>query len=339
MATLAVERPEAVAQGPAETGSGPPAGWLPPGKSCAICFSIDDVHPARAADLFDAGGDLEAGVLGRVDRLLRRHAELKASLCVTADWRAKTPYPTRRLLAMLPGLSKLFYLAERWPEATMRLDRHPDFVAFLKSLPRVEIVPHGLHHIQRGPRVPVEFEQATYAECAAALERVATIMEAAGLDPAPGHIPPSWTAPPALRRAMRDAGLLFLVSARDLRTPVRRDAVTVLSQMDGQPLIFPGMTDEGLVHIPVNFQATSSVDRALAILECGGLLSIKAHVATEIGRYRALDGLDGLYANYLDAVFAQCKARFGDRIWWASMTDIARRFAAAKARPMHLAAS
>src|SRR5688572_5931553 len=107
-----------------------PTDWLPPGKSCAICFSIDDVHPARAADLFDAGGDLEKGVLGRVLELLQRHPDLKASLCVTADWRPKSPYSTRRLLAALPVLSRYLYLVERWPEGEMRLDRHPNFVAF-----------------------------------------------------------------------------------------------------------------------------------------------------------------------------------------------------------------
>lgn len=320
-------------------GAGPPPGWLPPGRSCAICFSIDDVHPATAADDFDAGGDLERGVLGRVLRLLRRHERLRVSLCVTPDWRARTPYPTRRLLAALPGLSRLFYLAERWPQGTMRLDRHPEFVAFLKAMPRTEIVPHGLHHIQRGPRVPVEFERASYDECRAALDRAAAIMAAAGLQPAPGHVPPSWAAPPALRRAMRDSGLRFLVSARDLATPVARDALTAMSGMAGRPLIFPAMTEEGLVHIPVNFQATSGLDRALAILEAGGLLSIKAHVAKTVGRYTALDGLDRVYANYLDALFAHCEARFGDRIWWASLGEVAERFAAAAAPARAAAAS
>jgi hypothetical protein len=94
-------------------------------------------------------------------------------------------------------------------------------------------------------------------------------------------------------------------------------------------LIFPDLTDEGLVHIPANFQATSDIDRALSVLEAGGLLSIKAHVIKQVGSYTALDGLDADYASYLDRVLTRCRERFGDRIWWASMGEITDRFLAA----------
>ena len=30
--------------------------WLPPGKDCAVVFSIDDIHPARSTDYYEAGG-------------------------------------------------------------------------------------------------------------------------------------------------------------------------------------------------------------------------------------------------------------------------------------------
>ena len=313
-------------------GAGPPAGWLPPGKSCAICFSVDDIHPARSGDLFEAGGDLDRGVLGRVRRLAGRHAELRPSLCVTADWRALSPYPTRRLLAAMPLVRRHFFLADRWPEGTMRLDRHRAFVEYLKSMPRVEIVPHGLHHIQRGRRVPREFERASYDEARHALDRIDSIMAAAGLEPAAGHAPPGWAASPGFRPAMKDRGLRFILSARDIRTPIRSEAIADMTGLAGQPLILPSLTEEKLVHIPTNFQATNDPDRAVAVLAAGGLLSIKAHVAKRVGRYTALDALDDVYANYLDTLFSQLKARFGERIWWASMSDIADRFAAAAAR-------
>lgn len=337
---LAWTRPRAGAKPVPRSAGSPPRAWLPPGKTCAICFSVDDVHPGRVEDGFEAGGDLEEGVLGEVLHLLRRHPELRAGLCVTPDWRPIRPYPTRRLLAALPALARRFYLAERWPKGRMRLDRHPAFVAFLKTMPRVEIIPHGLHHIQRGTRVPMEFENASYRACADALAAGDAIMKAAGLTPSRGHVPPGWAAPPPLRRAMKDAGLTFLVSARDLETEIQTHAVAAMSGLRDQPLIFPGWTEEGLVHIPVNFQATSEAQRAVDILECGGLLSIKAHAVKSVGTYTALDGLDRVYGNYLDSLFAQLKARFGDRIWWASMGEIADRFAgAALERPAVAAVS
>lgn len=308
-----------------------PAGWLPPGKRCAICFSIDDLHPARSSDGFEAGGDLADGVLGNVLRLAARHPELRSTLCVTPDWRPRSPFSTRPLLAALGGIAKQFYLSPRWPEGKMRLDRHPEFCRFLGAMSRVEIVPHGLHHVQKGPNGPAEFERAHYDQCRSALRQVAEIMSAAGLDSAPGHCPPCWVAPPPLRQAMADAGLTFVASARDIRTPVQPEARTAMSGMNQQPLIFPGLTAEGLVHIPINFQATNDPHRAFQILEAGGLLSVKAHAVKQIGRYTALDGLDAAYTESLDALFAACRDRFGDGIWWATMGEIAGRFEAAAA--------
>ena len=301
----------------------PVADWLPPGKSCAICLSIDDVHPARADNGFEAGGDLDAGMLGHLLRLQDRHPLLRTTLCVTPDWRPRSPYPTRRLLRAFPRLADHFYLSRRWPDGMMRLDRHPAFVGFLKALPRVEIVPHGLHHIQKGFNGPAEFERSSESASRAALARIDRIMAAAGLASAPGHSPPGWAAPPAFRRAMKAHGLHFVASARDVRTPIHAEARTAMSGLHGQPLIRPGLTEEGLVHIPANFQATSDLDRALAILGSGGLLSIKAHAAKRVGTYVALDGLDTDYGEYLDSILKRCTARFGDGIWWATMGEIA----------------
>lgn len=308
-----------------------PQTWLPPGKSCAICFSIDDVHPARTRDGFDAGGDGAEGALGWMLRLMQWHEQLRTTLCVTADWRACAPYPTNSILPRIPGLSNRIYLSKRWPAGTMRLDRHPNFVSFLKSLQRVEFVPHGLHHIQRGPNGPAEFEKASYQDCIAALAQVEHIFTLADLPFAAGHSPPGWAAPDPLRLAMKDRGLRFLASARDVRTAIHSHATTAMSGLLGQPLIFPGITPEGLVHIPANFQATSNIDRAFAILDAGGLVSVKAHIAKRVGTYVALDGLDEAYTDSLNGLFADCVDRFGDSIWWATMGEIAERFAAAVA--------
>lgn len=310
----------------------PPPDWLPPGKSCAVCFSIDDIHPARSTQGYEAGGDLAHGVLGQLQWLLDRHPGLKATLCVTPDWRPRSPVASH-VAARIPWLRDRVYLAPRWPEATMRLDRHPDFCAALRALPRCEIVPHGLHHVQRGPNGPQEFERASESACVDALDRGARIFEAAGLSVAPGHSPPGWTAPPALRRAMVRHGLSFLASARDILTPIAPEAVTAMSGLSGVSLIFPDWTPEGLVHIPANFQATSALDRATAILEAGGLLSLKAHAVKAIAGYVALDGLDAHYAETLDRVLTQLSHRFEDRIWFATMGDVAERFAAAHRSP------
>src|SRR5436190_16149578 len=108
--------------------------WLPPGKHAAICFSIDDLHPAKSSDYYEAGGDLGAGALAHLEWLLERHPQLRVTLFVTADWMEISPAPTRRRLMAIPYVRDHMYLAGHWRAGTMRLDRHPEFVRYLKNL-------------------------------------------------------------------------------------------------------------------------------------------------------------------------------------------------------------
>jgi hypothetical protein len=126
---------------------------------------------------------------------------------------------------------------------------------------------------------------------------------------------------------MIEVGIKAVSSARDIRTPVSSAATTNMSGLKGVSLIYPESICEGrLLHITSNFQATSTVDRALEIIEHGGLLSIKAHAAKHHHGYTALDGMDELYRNYLDLIFTRLEERYGDSLWWTSMGEIAGRY-------------
>jgi hypothetical protein len=155
------------------------------------------------------------------------------------------------------------------------------------------------------------------------LDAAMALFESARLPLLRGMAPPGWHAPPPLLQAMRDAGLAFVASARDLDTPVSPGAAANGSGLRGVPLFRPERIDPGLLHIPTNFQATSTIDRALAILDCGGLLSIKAHLLVASGAYRALDGLSPEYRESLHRLFSTIEERFGDAIWWTSMGELA----------------
>src|ERR1035438_10398073 len=95
------------------------SGWLLPGKQAAICFTIDDVHPGRSFDAYEAGGDLGQGALGHVEWLCQRHPQLHVTLFVTPDWREISPFPTRKFLSSLPFLRNQLYLAKTLPAETM----------------------------------------------------------------------------------------------------------------------------------------------------------------------------------------------------------------------------
>jgi hypothetical protein len=279
----------------------------------AVCFSVDDVHPAPIA--------MEA--LGHLQWLQQRHPQLRVTLFTTADWRTVDPYPTRRLLRRIPIVRDRVFTVPVLRRGTFRLDRHEGFCAMLRGWPGVELALHGLHHVRTGLKPVHEFAGRSAAECRGAIESAMRVFESARLPIVRGMSPPGWDAAPELLSAMRAAGLTFVASARDLDTPPSPDAVANGSGLRGVSLIHPQRIEPGLVHFPTNFQATSPIERALAILECGGLLSVKAHLLAESGSYRALDGLTTAYRDYLDRVFCTIEDRFGDGERWTSMGELA----------------
>ena len=317
----------------------PCSDWLPAGKQGAVCFSVDDVHPATSSDAYEAGGDLARGALGHLERLLDRHPQLRATLFVTPDWRLQHLVPTRRWLTRIPGIRDLVHWAPIRRRAHFRVDRFPDFVAYLNGMRNIEVAVHGLTHTHPGERMAVEFQRQNRRECRALLRAATAIFDAGGLRYVPGFQAPAWNAPPALCEALCDEGFRFLCSARDLRTAVGADARTVMSGLAGASLIAPTWIIESgadretgrrppecpLVHITTNFQATSTIERALEIIDARGLLSIKAHIFKSGGGITMADGLDHAYINYLDLLCRELDRRYGGRLWWTSLSEVADR--------------
>lgn len=297
--------------------------WKPPGKNAAVCFTIDDIHPGKNTDYYEAGGDLEKGRLGLVKWLLDRHPQLKVTLFTTANWREISPVPTRKLLSSIPGLRDKFYLSKRLKKDTMNLERHPEFVNFLNNWDSAEIAFHGLYHVHKGLKIPVEFQNQTEKEFADIVKEMKRIFEASGIHHAMGICPPGWNAPDALLNQLVANDFDYVASARDIFTKISTEAKTNMSGMMGEPLIYPSLVKDGkLIHFPTNFQANSTVERARNILNNSGLLSIKAHIVKSVFGYVAIDGVDELYMNYLDVLFTNLEDQYGDDLWWTSMGEI-----------------
>ena len=301
-----------------------PQGWLPRGKAAAICLSIDDVHPGRSTDHYDGGGDLDAGALGLVRQLLDAHPNLKVTLFATADWREISPAPSA-ILRRIPVIKDRFYQTRVLPKGTRSLARHPWFVEYLKSLPRTEVGLHGLHHIHTGPNVHVEFQDECAAECQGKLKMALSIFEAARLPRPSGMCPPGWNAPSELLVAMEQLAFDYVASARDIRTEVVENAVTAMSGLWGVPLFQPTRVGKCLFHFTSNFQATSKIDRARAILDRRGLLAIKGHIIKNGLGHVAIDGIDTLYCNYLDVLFSQLERDYGEGLWWTTFGEVAAK--------------
>jgi hypothetical protein len=300
--------------------------WLPVGKRAAVVLTVDDVHPATSDDAYEAGGDLGKGALRHVEWLTARHPDLQVTLFTTPDWREIRAHPSRRLASRVPILRERMFLTPILPKGTMRVDRHPSFVDYLNRLTRVDVAIHGLHHVHRGRAVPMEIQGQDVPACRALLAEARSIFESARLAYVPGFQPPAWNVTPALVEACIAEGIRWIAGARDVRTAVEPTASAKMSGPTGLPLCEPSVTEaREVVHFTTNFQATSSLDRAIEIVEVGGLVAMKAHIVKNALDHVSLDGLDEDYRNHLDSLFFELERRFGDAIWWTSLDDIASR--------------
>ncbi len=299
--------------------------WLPAGKTAAVCFSVDDIHPGTSQDGYEAGGDLEAGALGRLVKLQRRHPFLKVTLCTTPDWRLDSLVAGGGLARYIPWVNRHVWWTRLHRPGHFRLDRHAHFVNFLNGLERCEIVPHGLAHAHVGPQFATEFQGESEERCAAIVQQALAIFRAAKLRYVRGYVPPAWEAPPPLIAALNRLDFEFITSARDLQTPIDASAVARQNGLQGVSLLYPQFVgDRRLVHLSCNFQATSPFERAVKIVELGGVLHIKAHIFKSGGGHTMLDGLDDLYCNYLDLLFTFLRKRF-THLWWAHLSEVAQR--------------
>jgi hypothetical protein len=299
-----------------------PIYWYNRARTAAVVLSIDDIFPGTSQSAYEAGGDLEKGALGRLLWLLERHPRLQITLFVTPDWRQISPV-AYRCWRHVPWVRDRVYLAKVLPKGTMDLRAHPDFVAFLSAMPRTEIALHGLHHIHEGESVSIEFQEQDRPTCARMLGQAIRIFDEAGLQWSRGLQPPGWNCPPALQQACRDVGIEWVTSARDICTPVSKHAKSAMSGLPGVSMLFPERIAPNLLHISTNFQATSPPERAFAILDAGGILSIKGHITKDLPGHTHLDGVDRLYMNYLDRLLDDIEHRYGEAIDWTTIGQLA----------------
>jgi hypothetical protein len=297
--------------------------WKPKDKKAAICFTIDDIFPGKSTDLYEAGGDLEKGVFKHLLWLTSRHPKLRITLFTTADWRETSPFPTRKLIAKIPSLRDKFYLSKVLKKGTMSLAKHPDFVKFLNQNQQFEIACHGLHHVHKGLKIPVEFQNQSKEEFQQIVKEMLAIFDTSKVNYVKGICPPGWNAPPQLMEVLQENEFTFLASSRDVRTPISREAKADMSGLKGVSLLYPEKLANNLVHFPSNVQANNAIDRVFEIIEEEGLVSIKGHMIKRVLNYVAVDGIDELYVNYIDCILTAVEAKYGDAIWWTTMGEMA----------------
>jgi hypothetical protein len=293
----------------------------------------------RKIGAWDSGTAEDLDLTLRIKKYFGRHPQLRITLFVTPDWRRQELVRTRRWVTRVPLLRERIHWAPLTPRGRFRIDRFPGFIAYLNTLPRTDCAVHGLHHAHRGPRLAMEFQGESRGRCRALLQEARRIFVSAGLRHVAGFAPPAWNAPPALCAALSEENFHFVASARDLDSPVTREARTAGDGLRGTSLIQPSWVDcapgceagaagsagSRLLHFTTNFQATSPPSRAHAIVEAGGLLLIKAHIFKSGGGITMRDGLDDEYCADLARLWGELDDRYGDALWWTSLQEVASR--------------
>ncbi len=300
--------------------------WLAPGKTAAVVVTLDDLAPHKKEDGADFGGDGESGQLRFLCRLLKEVPWLRITGFVIPDTTFVGHNPTRRWVKYLPeSMQDRVWGSKPIRPGTYRLDKYPEFVWLLHSVLRMEYALHGLHHAHPGLLTGHEYQLQSSWDIQRNLAEGSSILTRSGLKWVRGFCPPYFATPPNLVTALEDMGFDYLMSSRDLFTEVRLDAKSNMSGLKDVDLYRPQLLRNGLVHIPTNFQATSTRRRAFDIIEAGGLLSVKIHMSKITFGYTALDGLDDLYVNYLSSLFHELRYRYSDSIWWTTPLELARQ--------------
>jgi hypothetical protein len=305
-----------------ETMQGGPIRHFLPRPRAAVVLTVDGICPGPRDASLEAGGELERGALGDLLWLLDRHPQLRLTLFVSPDGRETSPVPNSPLRP-LSWLRDRVFQAPMLPKAGMDLRHYPDFVQFLNAMPRTEVGLHGLYHSHQAPRIAREFQNHDTATCSAMMQEAIATFEQSGLHFSRGLQPPGRSLPPALRQACAALGVEWVTSGRDLHSRLHPEAVAAAGcGLEGASLVYPQRTAEGLLHFPVNFQASSPAERAFDLLDLGGVLSVKAQVGKRAPGHEQTEGVDRVAMNFLDQLFSRIEDHYGDDIAWTTMGAI-----------------
>ncbi len=291
-------------------------------------FHVDNIHPESNREGWDCGGDRERGVFRHLLDLRKRFPQVKVTLFVTADWTDRSqPLWARALGRAVPEWRRN---PRHWPPSTFRLDRHREWCRWLASLEGFELAFHGLHHYNPRGFHGQEFIGLGYDECVSRLRRSEEIFRQTGLPASRGFRSPGWEVTEPLLRALADLNYDYVAGSGDFETPPSRTAVSEGAGLRGPPLIFPAY-HRGVLNLPQNWDIRkSSVERGLAIVREGGLLSAKGHINPVYENERYDNGLSEETMNHLCEML---EALEGEEVRYMALSEVARGFRAGELWP------
>lgn len=240
-----------------------------------IVLGLDDIHPEKAADGTDCGGDMDGGVLGKLFGLMEEFRSLRATLFVTPDW-MYLPQPDWRR-----GLSKFLGInleSKSWPEGRFRLDNFPEWCSWLDSKMHegsVSLALHGLHHFQNMYSYSAEFACLSEEEAAGRIKLAEMIVGRSRLVFTKVFRPPGWGSNQALMKVLKHAGYAIAGSS-GVHDRVS-SGVCSSGGIRGTNLLRPQVAD-GVMNVPANCSILAGKERVDELIAAGGHVVLHGHI-------------------------------------------------------------
>jgi peptidoglycan/xylan/chitin deacetylase (PgdA/CDA1 family) len=317
--------------------------YWPHGKQAAFTITVDDIHPEGSSDQegIDYGGDMDQGNFRFLNTLIERRPYVKITLFVIADWVARPDYVGWKVLSALdPIVSRLARVSPRLVRSTrtmmrrqrsyeqgrFRLDlkEHGKWRDWLASKVRTgnfEVVPHGLNHYNpKHENSSMEFVGLSLEESMRRLLEMEQIFESANIPYTRGFRPPGWGATQELLESLQKLGYIFLAGCADFETDILSSSTASGAGLKGEEIVFPSK------HAPYSFVTfcancnTSAPERAIGIIEAGGLALFQIHIAKTVF---GLEAVSGKFVDVVSRLLDLFERGYAGRIWFASLGEIA----------------
>ena len=300
----------------------------------AIVIGIDDLHPESSLNGSDCGGDLYRGALGLLENFLQRYRNVKVTLFVTpCHMFLPQPLGVERLHGIARSVlgdvaDRVFYrfFIRRFAPSKYDVEESKAFSLYLAGLAggQVEIGIHGCFHFHVIPPYSSEFKHLSEQEARKRIRMAVKKLTQARISFVKGFAPPGWGVSRGLLKVLAEEGFIYIAGSADFTSPVHVKAVSKEAGLKGVPLIFPSKVFSNLINVPRNWTPhRNDLDRALKIIELGGLLGIHMHVEDEYHGTYLGNGITVENIRRLEKLLDAIESTFGGSVDFLTFSEVA----------------
>jgi peptidoglycan/xylan/chitin deacetylase (PgdA/CDA1 family) len=200
------------------------------------------------------------------------------------------------------------------------------YLADLVERGQVEIGIHGCFHFHVIPPYSSEFKHLSEQEARKRIRIAVKKLAQAGIPFVKGFAPPGWGVSRSLLKVLAEEGFIYIAGSADFMSPVHAKAVSKEAGLKEVPLIFPSKVFSNLINVPRNWTPhRNDLDRALKIIELGGLLGMHMHVENKYHGTYLGNGITVQNIRRLEKLLDVIESIFGSSTDFLTFSEVALR--------------